>query len=86
MTRAFRWLPHAGRRHAIRAELVARDEGDTLCGVPLVVPPAPPHYAQWCWPTCEACDQAWRAHEGIAVFPRQRGASGDRRRKVEDKG
>ncbi|MEU4804724.1 zinc finger protein [Actinosynnema sp. NPDC023587] len=73
MTRAFRWLPHDGRRHAIRRELVPGDETTTLCGLPLTVPPAQP-YTCWCWPTCPDCDTAWRAHEGISAFPRPRGA------------
>ncbi|MBW4716920.1 zinc finger protein [Saccharothrix obliqua] len=64
MTRDFRWMPHAGRRHAIRRQLTPRDAGETLCGVPLIIPADQP-YAHWCWPTCPACDSAWRAHEGI---------------------
>ncbi|MBB5960201.1 hypothetical protein FHS29_006824 [Saccharothrix tamanrassetensis] len=70
MTRAFRWMPHDGRRHAIRSDRAPRDHADTLCGLPLTVPHAQP-YVHWCWPTCPACDTAWRAHEGIAAFPRQ---------------
>ncbi|WP_433271973.1 zinc finger protein [Actinosynnema sp. CS-041913] len=71
MTRAFRWMPHDGRRHAIRSELAPREEGATLCGLPLTVPPSQ-SYVNWCWPTCADCDVAWRTHEGIAVFPGQR--------------
>lgn len=71
--RRFRWLPHSGRRHAIPAELAALDEGRTLCGVTVTVPSRPlPRAPHWCWPTCDACDLAWRAHEGIPAYPRPR--------------
>lgn len=70
--RAFRWFPHDGLRHAIRDELVACDEGETLCGLRVTVPHDPqPKIPDWCWPTCTGCDRCWRAHEGIPVFPYQ---------------
>ncbi|MEV0676326.1 zinc finger protein [Actinosynnema sp. NPDC050436] len=71
MTRAFRWMPHDGRRHAIRREPVAGEDAATLCGLPLTVQHTQ-SYVHWCWPTCPDCDAAWRAHEGIAGFPRSR--------------
>ncbi len=78
MTRAFRWMPHDGRRHAIRSRYAPRDDAETLCGLPLTVPHDQQPYAHWCWSTCEECDNAWRAHEGIPAFPRPRPA--DRQR------
>ncbi|MBB4967070.1 zinc finger protein [Saccharothrix violaceirubra] len=86
MKREFRWLPYEGRRHAVRAVLVAHEVGETLCGVPLVVPATSP-YERWCWPTCPGCDSAWRSHEGIPAFPRDGRAPGrytPRRRQARD--
>ncbi|WP_447003228.1 zinc finger protein [Saccharothrix isguenensis] len=75
--RAFRWLPHDGSRHAIPAALVPRDDGRTLCGVEVTVPHEPaPRSPDGCWPTCQACDVAWRKSEGIAVFPWPHGTEG----------
>ncbi|WP_106617973.1 zinc finger protein [Saccharothrix carnea] len=69
-TRAFRWLPYHGQRHAIPDALAANDEGETLCGVSVTVPhDPPPRCPDGCWPTCRACDAAWREHEGIPLFP-----------------
>ncbi|MBP2336284.1 hypothetical protein JOF41_002462 [Saccharothrix coeruleofusca] len=69
--REFRWLPHAGRRHAIPTELAAFDEGRTLCGIAVTVPNRPlPRIPDWCWPTCAGCDLAWRTSEGIPAYPR----------------
>ncbi|WNV82609.1 zinc finger protein [Umezawaea sp. Da 62-37] len=69
--RRFRWFPHAGNRHAVRVGLVAGDHGETLCGVGIEVPrEQPPRSPNGCWPTCPACDAAWRAEEGILPFPR----------------
>jgi len=80
--RPFRWLPLAGSRHAIRCELVAGDVDKTLCGVPLTVPRGCSSNVQWCWPTCAACDAAWRRFEGIPLFPRQEVEGGSARRKA----
>ncbi|MFB9598262.1 zinc finger protein [Saccharothrix longispora] len=77
LPRPFRWLPHAGWRHAVDIELVAYDQAATLCGEELVIPAARPTKQEWCWPTCAACDAAWRAAEGILPFPRQGGAASD---------
>jgi len=71
MTRAFRWMPHDGRRHAIRTGVAPRDAAETLCGLTFTVPTTR-SYVHWCWPTCEVCDTAWRAHEGIAASPARR--------------
>lgn len=73
--RLFRWLPHDGQRHAIGADLLARDQAATLCGEELVIPADPPTKSEWCWPTCPDCDAAWRAAEGILPFPRRGGAA-----------
>lgn len=67
--REFRWLPYAGKRHAIPDWLVARDQGATLCGVEVTVPAIPPpKVPDGCWPTCTTCDAAWREHEGLPLF------------------
>ncbi|MEU5694922.1 zinc finger protein [Actinosynnema sp. NPDC020468] len=71
MKREFRWLPYGERRHAIRQDRVPRDDAETLCGLPLVVPITPP-YPEWCWPTCQDCDRVWREREGIPPYPRQK--------------
>jgi hypothetical protein len=77
--RAFRWFQHDGRRHAISNRLLVGDDGATLCGVPITVPPTPPPLIARCWPTCGECDVAWRTHEGIPVFPRPRTGTGQAR-------
>jgi hypothetical protein len=69
--RPFRWLPHDGRRHAIKADLIPRDQTSTLCGKDLAVPDVRATKNEWCWPTCADCDTAWRAAEGIPGFSRQ---------------
>ncbi|MEU7524697.1 zinc finger protein [Saccharothrix sp. NPDC042600] len=75
-TRAFRWLPYAGRRHAIPLRLVACEAGETLCGVEVVVPhDPPPTFPDGCWPTCPACDAEWRRFERITPFPPPRKSS-----------
>lgn len=79
--RPFRWLPFKGSRHAIRRELVAGDVDKTLCGVPLTVPRDCSSNVQRCWPTCAACDAAWRRFEGIPLFPRQEHDGGSARQK-----
>lgn len=72
-TRAFRWLPYAGQRHAIPVRLVACEAGVALCGVEVVVPhDPPPRFPDGCWPTCPACDAKWRQIERISLFPRPR--------------
>ncbi|MFD0201434.1 MULTISPECIES: zinc finger protein [Saccharothrix] len=69
-TRAFRWFPHDGYRHALDDTLVPGDTGSTLCGESVVIPRTPqPAYPNWCWPTCATCDASWREHEGIPAFP-----------------
>ncbi|WP_156077339.1 zinc finger protein [Saccharothrix sp. NRRL B-16314] len=68
--RPFRWLPHHHKRHAVKADVVARDQARTLCGEDLVIP-ATHTKDQWCWPTCTDCDTRWRAEEGILPFPRR---------------
>ncbi|WP_309114731.1 zinc finger protein [Saccharothrix sp.] len=74
-TRAFRWLPYAGGRHAISVRLVPCEAGVTLCGLEVVVPhDPPPAFPDGCWPTCVECDAKWRAFERIPVFPRPRKA------------
>lgn len=73
--RPFRWLPHDHKRHAVREDAVAHEETTTLCGEDLTVPAARPGKAEWCWPTCTACDDEWRLREGIPLFPRQRPTS-----------
>lgn len=70
-TRPFRWLPHNGKRHAVDVNLVAYDQAATLCAEELIIPATRPTKDEWCWPTCPTCDAAWRAAEGIPVFPRQ---------------
>ncbi|MFI9811518.1 zinc finger protein [Saccharothrix variisporea] len=66
----FRWLPYAGRRHAIRRALAAGEAGMTLCCVEVVVPrDPPPKYPDGCWPTCHVCDAEWRKVQGIPAFP-----------------
>ncbi|WP_106196995.1 zinc finger protein [Umezawaea tangerina] len=69
-TRPFRWFPHDGQRHAVADSLAVGDIGETLCERPVTVPHDAPSKAEWCWPTCAACDSAWRLHEGILPFPR----------------
>ncbi|WP_447002446.1 zinc finger protein [Saccharothrix isguenensis] len=69
--RPFRWLPHNHKRHAVDADLVARDQARTLCGEDLIIPTTPRTKDQWCWPTCTECDLRWRAAEDIPPFPRQ---------------
>jgi len=64
-TRPFRWLPHDGGRHAIPDDLVAADEGATLCGVEIVVPRDRGSKTAWCWPTCAVCEAEWREREGL---------------------
>jgi hypothetical protein len=78
--RPFTWLPHNGKRHAIKADLVAHDDTTTLCGEELTVPGVRPTKDDWCRPTCPQCDAAWRAAEGIPVFPRQRSPQVNRQR------
>lgn len=67
-TRAFRWFPHSGRRHAIPDELAVRDDGATLCGIEITVPRDSGSKTAWCWPTCSACDVKWRESEGLRPF------------------
>nr|WP_123743119.1 zinc finger protein [Saccharothrix texasensis] len=68
-TRAFRWFPYLGYRHAIDDTLVPGDTGSTLCREPVVIPRTPqPTYPNWCWPTCTKCDSSWREREGIPMF------------------
>lgn len=73
--RAFRWLPHNGKRHAVGTELTACHEATTLCGEQLTIPEVRPTKEQWCWPTCQDCDAHWRTAEGIPPFPRQANSS-----------
>ncbi|MBB4968402.1 zinc finger protein [Saccharothrix violaceirubra] len=73
MARRFRWLPHDGKRHAVPAGLAAGTDGTTLCGLAVTVPAtSPPRHPHGCWPTCTACDTAWRRAEGIPL-PAERG-------------
>jgi hypothetical protein len=67
MTRAFRWFPHDGRRHAVPEDLLPGDDGKTLCDAEVSVPRQRATKIEWCWPTCPGCDAAWRRHEGIAL-------------------
>ncbi|GAA3854006.1 hypothetical protein GCM10022243_19470 [Saccharothrix violaceirubra] len=77
MARRFRWLPHDGGRHAVPVELVAGADGATLCGLAVTVPStSPPRHPHGCWPTCPACDTAWRRAEGIPLPSERRRASG----------
>ncbi|MEO6086197.1 MAG: zinc finger protein [Umezawaea sp.] len=70
MTGRFRWLPYDGRRHVVPAALVARDEGEALCGHTVVVPrDPPPKVPDGCWPECPSCDRSWRTREGIPLRP-----------------
>ncbi|MEU4449508.1 zinc finger protein [Actinosynnema sp. NPDC050801] len=79
-TRPFRWLPYEGRRHAIPDCMAANDDGQTLCGVAVRVPhDPPPRCPDGCWPTCPNCDDAWREHEGIPLFPWPRKAADNTR-------
>ncbi|MFC6091573.1 zinc finger protein [Saccharothrix lopnurensis] len=70
--RPFRWQPHDGRRHAVTHDAVPLQATTTLCGEELTIPATPLGNREWCWPTCTDCDTAWRHHEGIPLFPRQR--------------
>lgn len=71
--RPFRWQPHDGKRHAVDDNAMPTQETTTLCGAELTVPAARATKRQWCWPTCAACDAAWRLAEGIPLFlPQQR--------------
>ncbi|GLZ35578.1 hypothetical protein Lesp02_77650 [Lentzea sp. NBRC 105346] len=64
----YRWLPHSGRRHAIPDELYPGDEGETLCGDP-IVPPRNPWQGNNTWATCWECDRVWREREGLRPWP-----------------
>jgi hypothetical protein len=70
--RPFRWQPHDGKRHAVTENAAAHEDTTTLCGQKLTIPATRLGNLEWCWPTCTACDTAWREHEGIPLFPRQR--------------
>lgn len=70
--RPFRWLPHHGKRHAVREDAAAHEDTTTICGEALTIPATRPTEVEWCWPTCADCDTTWRRHEGIPLFPRQR--------------
>lgn len=64
----FRWLPYEGRRHAVPVELVAGDEGETLCGHPVLAPHDPTRrFPDGCWPECTSCDDTWRTRVGIRL-------------------
>ncbi|MBB5808840.1 hypothetical protein F4560_008608 [Saccharothrix ecbatanensis] len=69
--RPFRWLPYDRRRHAVNAEARDNETTTTLCDEKLTIPATPATREEWCWPTCSACDAAWRAVEGIPPFPRR---------------
>ncbi|MFD7658457.1 zinc finger protein [Actinosynnema sp. NPDC059797] len=70
--RPFRWQPHDHRRHAVAEDAPACQTTTTLCGQQLTIPATHLGKEEWCWPTCPDCDTAWRLHEGIPLFPRQR--------------
>lgn len=70
MARSYKWQPQKGSRHAIPHELTVNEVGETLCGVEVTAGLDEwPDEARY-WPTCPACDLAWRAHEGIMPWPR----------------
>ncbi|MGM1057868.1 zinc finger protein [Saccharothrix sp. Mg75] len=77
--RPFRWLPHNGKRHAVKHDAIAYEETTTLCGEEVTIPARPLPRTDWYWPTCRDCDTAWRAAEGIppvpSVVPAQRGGT-----------
>ncbi|GAA1313696.1 zinc finger protein [Saccharothrix xinjiangensis] len=73
--RPFRWQPHDHQRHAVAEDALAYQDTTTLCGKALTIPATHLGKEEWCWPTCPGCDTAWRLHEGIPLFPRQRTAT-----------
>ncbi|GAA3459275.1 zinc finger protein [Saccharothrix longispora] len=73
--RPFRWLPHNGKRHAVKEDAVACEETTTLCGEEVTIPAGRLGKEEWSWPTCRDCDAAWRAAEGILPIPHQLGAA-----------
>lgn len=70
MVRSYKWQPHDEGRHAIPQELAVNEVGRTLCGIEVTAGPDKwPDEARY-WPTCTACDLAWRESEGILPWPR----------------
>lgn len=67
MGELFRWLPYEGHRHAVSNELVAGSEGETLCGLFVVVPHSLRKFPEGCWPECPSCDSSWRIRKGIPL-------------------
>lgn len=83
MVRGFKWQPHHGARHAIPRQLAVNQVGRTLCDVEVRARSDTWPDEARCWPTCRACDLAWRAHEHILPWPRSERAGNRHREKSQ---
>ena len=70
MTRSYKWQPHDGARHALPRSLAEGDPGSTLCGIEVTAKSDEWPETERYWPTCSACDLAWREEEQILPWPR----------------
>src|SRR5215212_7296430 len=70
MTRSYKWQPHHGTRHALPKSLTEGDAGRTLCDIEVTAKSDEWPESERYWPTCSACDLAWREEEQILPWPR----------------